>query len=120
MICFKFVLFTMVSLFYAPNKRANRSSLLFSLFVKDDFRSRCSFKKSEESDSLFVKRERALSFFCSQKMSDSQEKPTSEFPALGKREEKRIEKRREKSSKGQEKGRKGEDKEKKKKILRVK
>ena len=106
----------MVSLFYAQNKRANRSSLLFSLFVKDDFRSRCSFKKSEESDSLFEKREKALSFFCSQKMSDSQEKPTIEFQALGKREEKR----REKSSKGQEKGRKGEDKERKKKILRVK
>ena len=53
-------------------------------------------------------------------MSDSQEKPRSEFPALGKREAKWIEKRREKSSKGQEKGRKGEDKERKKKILRVK
>ena len=37
MIHFKFVLFTMLSPLYAQNKRANCSSSLFSLFVKEGF-----------------------------------------------------------------------------------
>ena len=53
----------------AQNKRANRSSSLFSLFVKDNIRSRRSFKESNQSDLL-------LPLFRSQKTSDSHEKTT--------------------------------------------
>ena len=55
---FKFVLFAMFFPFLCP-KQINRSSLLFSLFLKNDICSRRFFKKSNESDSLstlFTKR----------------------------------------------------------------
>ena len=54
----------MFSPFYAQNKRANSSSSLFSVFFKDDIRSRRSLKKSEESNSHFEKSElHSPSFF---------------------------------------------------------
>ena len=63
-------------------------SSLFSLFVKDDFPSGLSFKKSGESKSLcwYLQKEWwewfALLLFPSQKTSDSHKIPKSKFPTL--------------------------------------
>ena len=65
--------------FDAQYKRLNRSSSLFLLFVKDEICSHPSLKKSDESNSLF---EKSDLLFCSQKTSDSNKIPKSEFPIL--------------------------------------